>query len=89
MQPLAEAVSGNTMFDGGGNPGAATTPQQLADKKSVIARLYEIEQKRRRLPRRRDRRQLRAGRPAVRQTALPQGKISSAGWAQSTSSCTE
>jgi hypothetical protein len=44
MQPLAEAVSGNKMLDGGGNPGAATTPQQLADKKSVIARLYEIEQ---------------------------------------------
>jgi hypothetical protein len=37
MQPLAEAVSGNTMLDGGGNPGAATTPQQLAGKKLVIA----------------------------------------------------
>lgn len=44
MQPLAESVSGNTMFGGGGNPGAATTPQQLTGKKSVIARLYEIEQ---------------------------------------------
>lgn len=36
------SVNGNTVFDGGGDPHAPTTPEQLAANTAVVARYYDV-----------------------------------------------